>query len=188
MRSAEDVGRDDEVRGGEQSQRVRSGVRIAVDLGRVRVGIAKSDSQGIMATPVATAQRWKNDLSIVMRLVRTEHPLEIYVGYPLNMDGSAGQAARAASTWALRLAKKVAPIPVRMIDERLTSVIAHRQLHEAGRKEINHRAVVDQVAAVNILESALEQERATGGEPGIAVTALVQQSCEAQQRAESERD
>ncbi|MCI6573596.1 MAG: Holliday junction resolvase RuvX [Actinomycetaceae bacterium] len=185
LHTAEDE-MDEEARA-DSVRRVRAGVRIAVDLGRVRVGIAKSDAHGIMAVPVMTAQRGKNDMSALMRLVRTESPLEIYVGYPLNMDGSAGPAARAARAWALRLAKRVAPLPVRMIDERLTSVIAHRQLHEAGRKEINHRAVVDQVAAINILESALEQERVSGGEPGIAVTAL-SASCEADQRAESEHD
>ncbi|MCI5825303.1 MAG: Holliday junction resolvase RuvX [Arcanobacterium sp.] len=144
---------------------------MAIDLGRARVGIAKSDSLGMLATPVATAHRGKNDIAIIMRLVREYHPLEIYVGYPLNMDGSMGAAAVAATRWAGRLARKVAPVPVRMIDERLTSVIAHRQLHEAGRREIHHRAVVDQVAAVNILESALETERTSGAQPGITVSA-----------------
>ena len=150
--------------GGERQ--VRPGVRLAVDLGKVRVGIAKSDSEGIMANPVTTAARGKNDLGVLFRLIRELNPIEIYVGYPLNMDGSAGTMARSISKWAAKLANKVAPIPVRLIDERLSSVTAHRQLYEAGRKEIAHRAVVDQVAAVNILESALATERTSGKVPG----------------------
>lgn len=151
--------------------KVRPGVRLAIDLGRVRVGIAKTDSEGILATPVTTAQRGKNDHRIIRQLIKELKPLEIYVGYPLNMDGSAGAFAEHVTKWATKLAAKIAPLPVRLIDERLTSVMAHRQLHAAGRKEITHRAVVDQVAAVNILESALAMERATGQVPGLAVAA-----------------
>lgn len=152
---------------------LRSGVRIAIDVGKVRVGIAASDSEGILATPVATASRGKNDLAIVLRLAREKQILEIYVGYPLNMDGTVGSSAKAALAWARRIQRKLPDISVRMIDERLTSVLAHRQLHEAGRAEITHRAVVDQVAAVNILESALETERTSGRVPGISLTELL---------------
>lgn len=152
---------------------MRMGVRIAVDVGKVRVGIAASDSEGILATPVATATRGKNDIAIVLRLAREKHILEIYIGYPLNMDGSVGSSAKAALSWARKIQRRLPDISVRMIDERLTSVLAHRQLHEAGRAEITHRAVVDQVAAVNILESALETERTSGRVPGISLAELL---------------
>ncbi|USR80183.1 Holliday junction resolvase RuvX [Arcanobacterium pinnipediorum] len=145
---------------------MRQGVRIAVDVGQVRVGIARSDSDGILAMPVGTYQRGKNDFSAVRELIDTHQVLEIIVGLPRNMDGSEGKSASEARRWARRIARKVAPIPVRMVDERLSTVSAHQLLHEAGRKEITHRSVIDQVAAGIILESALAQERTTGSPPG----------------------
>ncbi len=152
-----------------RSDKVRAGVRIAVDVGQVRVGIAKSDSAGILASPVGTYIREKNDFSGVFSLLKNQEVLEIYVGLPLNMDGTQGKSVQMAQRWARRIARKVAPIPVRMIDERLSSASAHRILQDAGRATITHRAVVDQVAAVIILEQALEYERLTGKIPGILV-------------------
>ncbi len=141
---------------------MRAGVRIAVDVGKARVGVAKTDSQGILATPVGTFQREKNDFSTVVELVNSLPILEIYVGLPLNMDGSVGQSAKDALRWAKRLAKRLPEVPIKMIDERLTTVTAHNQLHEVGRAEITHRSVVDQLSAVIILENALDLERNTG--------------------------
>lgn len=145
---------------------MRPGVRIGVDVGKVRVGVARSDAAGILATPYATLKAGRGDLDSVAKLVRETEALEVIVGLPLNMDGTEGPSAKAARKWARRLFRRIEPVTVRMLDERLSSVQAHRQLHEAGRKEIAHRAVVDQVAAVVILENALEYERTSGQAPG----------------------
>lgn len=152
---------------------VRSGVRVAVDVGLARVGVARSDSEGIMALPVATFTREKDDFTGVLGLLENYQVLEIYVGLPLNMDGSEGKNAKDARRWAGRLQRMIAKSffgfgpEIRLVDERLSTVTAHQQLSAAGRREIEHRAVVDQQAAVIILESALLRERQSGAIPGI---------------------
>lgn len=151
---------------GGPSHAVRKGHRLAVDVGGVRVGVARCDSNGILATPVATFRREKDDFAGVIRLVAELDALEVIVGLPLNMDGSSGKSAKEARRWARRLARRIAPVPVRLFDERLTTVSAHQTLREAGRKEITHRAVIDQASAVIILETALNYERNTGNSPG----------------------
>lgn len=149
---------------------MRKGVRFGVDVGAARIGVARSDSSGILATPVATLRAGKGDIDAVAKMVREAAALEVIVGLPLNMDGTQGKSAFIAKKWARRLSRRIYPVPVRMLDERLTTVQAHRQLHDAGRKEISHRAVVDQAAAVIILESALEQERVSGRLPALVET------------------
>lgn len=141
---------------------MRVGVRFGVDVGAARIGVARSDSAGILATPVTTLRSGKGDVDAVAKMVREADALEVIVGLPLNMDGTEGASAKKARSWARRLSRRIAPVAVRMLDERLSTVQAHRQLHEAGRKEITHRRVVDQAAAVIILENALEQERMSG--------------------------
>ncbi|MGV9185723.1 Holliday junction resolvase RuvX [Arcanobacterium canis] len=143
----------------------RRGVRISVDVGMARVGVAKCDSAGILATPLATLARGKNDFGQVARWIDEFDAIEVVVGLPLNMDGTEGKSAKECRRWARRLSKRV-NVPIRLVDERMSTVTAHRQLHEAGRAEISHRAVIDQVAAVVILESALQFEKNTGREPG----------------------
>ncbi|WP_297565955.1 Holliday junction resolvase RuvX [uncultured Arcanobacterium sp.] len=155
--------------GGSGEKSLKPGVRIAVDVGKVRVGIAKTDHEAILALPVGTFRRGQDDITGVLDIISQEDVCAVYVGLPLNMDGSIGSTARNAQKWAQRLAKMIAPIPVRMIDERLSSVSAHRQLQEAGLREIKHKPLVDQAAAVIILESALDFARRTGRQPGLSV-------------------
>lgn len=145
---------------------MRDGVRIGVDVGGVRVGVARCDRAGILATPVATLRRGKDDLTGVVKLARAEEALEVIVGLPLNMDGSEGGNAQDARRWAGKIARRLKSVPVRLVDERLTTVSAHSLLHEAGMRESAHRSVVDQQAAVIILENALDIERRTGRPPG----------------------
>ena len=160
---------------------LRHGVRLAVDLGQVRVGVARCDREGILASPVATLRRdtsGDTDLAEIARLALEDEALEVVVGLPVSMNGRSQTTAKAVKRWAGRLATRLAegvepgePYPaVRMVDERLSSVSAHRLLHEAGRAEIGHRQVIDQVAAVVILESALDAERTSGTAPGILLT------------------
>jgi putative Holliday junction resolvase len=147
----------------------RAGVRLGVDVGSVRVGLAACDPAGVLASPVETVARdprRDTDLARIAQLARDLDAVEIVVGLPLSLSGKAGPAAAAASDYAVGLAAAVTPIPVRLVDERLTTVSAHGKLASAGLGSRARRAVVDQAAAVIILQSALDTERATGRPPG----------------------
>lgn len=151
---------------------MRRGKRFAVDVGEVRVGVATCDPDGILATPVATLRRRQRDITDVAQMVSDAEAIEVIVGLPFNMDGSEGASARHARKWARQLARRIAPVPVRMVDERLSTVTAHSQLHAAGRDMRSHRSVVDQAAAIVILETALETERRTGKPCGELVSVV----------------
>ena len=131
------------------------GVRIGVDVGSVRVGVAVSDPGGILATPVATLDR-AGSLDALAALVREREAVEVVVGHPRHLSGASGASARDAETFADSLRALVDPVPVRLVDERLTTVSATRTLSERGVRGKAQRAVVDQAAAVAILQSALD--------------------------------
>jgi putative Holliday junction resolvase len=140
----------------------RKGVRIGVDVGSVRVGVAVSDADGILATPVETLARdvaRGTDLDALAALVRERGAVEVVVGHPRHLSGAAGAAAREAESYAAALRPRVEPVPVRLVDERLTTVTATRTLAERGVRGKAQRAVVDQAAAVAILQSALDALR-----------------------------
>ncbi|MGO1591409.1 MAG: Holliday junction resolvase RuvX [Ancrocorticia sp.] len=145
---------------------MRPGKRLSIDVGQARVGVATCDPDAILATPVTTLARNGSDIRLAAKMVKEQGIIEVIVGLPFNMDGTEGASARHARSWAGKLAKKVTPVPVRLVDERLSTVTAHAQLSESGRGSRTHRSVVDQAAAIVILESALEFERRTGNEPG----------------------
>jgi putative Holliday junction resolvase len=145
---------------------MRHGVRLGVDPGDTRVGVARSDPSGFLATPVATLRRGQGDLRRLAQLVREEAVVEVIVGLPRSLSGQEGPAAAKAREYAGRLAERVAPVPVRLVDERLTTVSAEAMLRDRGRKGQQRRGVVDQAAAVMILQHALDTERATGAPPG----------------------
>jgi putative Holliday junction resolvase len=147
-------------------------VRIGVDVGTVRVGIARSDPSGFLATPVETLQRDTargSDLVRIAEMVAEWDAVEVLVGLPRGLSGAEGAAALAARKYAVAIARRVRPVPVRVVDERLSTVTAQRSLRDAGVKGRRHRPVVDQAAAVVILQSALDAERASGREPGSTV-------------------
>ena len=153
---------------------MRSGARLGVDVGDVRVGVAASDPSGVIATPVETVARdldHGSDLDRVVELAAELSVIEIVVGLPRSLDGSEGPAAGRVREWAgaLRAALRAGSndnMSVRLVDERLSTVDAHRGLRDSGVAGRNHRQVVDQAAAVLILQTALDTERATGGPPG----------------------
>ena len=91
------------------------------------------------------------------------------VGLPRTLRGDEGSAAGAARRYATAIARRIAPVGVRLVDERLSTVSAHRSLRDAGVRGRRHRPVVDQMAAVVILQSALDAERASGRAPGALV-------------------
>ncbi|KAE8763730.1 Holliday junction resolvase RuvX [Georgenia thermotolerans] len=156
------------VAGGAAETRPRHGVRLGIDVGTVRIGVARSDPSGILATPVRTVARAKDgsDLAEIVALVREHEAMEVVVGLPRSLSGKEGRSADAARGYAVRVAEALAPLPVRLVDERLTTVSAHQALRASGRPGRRHREVVDQVAAVMIVEQALEVERRTGAPAG----------------------
>lgn len=148
---------------------MRPGVRIGVDVGSVRIGVARTDPSGLLAVPVETVPRGEGDLERIAELVVEHGALEVVVGLPLSMSGRAGPAAVVAREFATALVPVVAPVPVRLVDERLSTVSATRDLRAAGRTSRTSRSVVDQAAAVVIVQYAVDSERATGVAPGTLV-------------------
>ncbi len=145
---------------------VRRGVRLGVDVGDVRIGVARSDPSGLIATPVETVARGEGDLVRLSRIAEEESAVEVVVGLPRSLSGGEGPAAVKVRAFAASIATALAPIPVRLCDERLSTVSAEAVLRERGKKGKKRRAVVDQAAAVVILQNALETERSTGTAPG----------------------
>ncbi|PVG82880.1 Holliday junction resolvase RuvX [Nocardioides gansuensis] len=145
---------------------MRWGVRLGIDPGDARIGVARSDPSGFLATPVETLRRGKGDVRRLCQLVAELEAVEVVVGLPRSLSGGEGPAAVKVREFAARLARLVEPVPVRLCDERLTTVSAESMLRDRGRKGASRRAVVDQAAAVLILQHALDTERATGVAPG----------------------
>ena len=155
------------------SMPTRPGRRVGIDVGSVRVGVAASDPSALLATPVRTVARdpddaaaHPTDLEEVAALVAELAAVEVVVGLPRTLAGDEGAAAEAARTYAGRLSERIAPVPVRLVDERLTTVDAHRNLRASGVDGRRQRSVVDQAAAVLILQTALDSERSSGQPPG----------------------
>ena len=152
---------------------MREGIRLGIDVGSVRVGLAASDPSGLLATPERTLERdveGGRDREEVAAEVTARAALEVVVGLPRSLSGQEGPAAETARAWARELAALVRPVPVRLVDERLTTVDAHRRLRDSGVAGRQQRAVVDQAAAVLILQAALDAERSSGRPPGELVT------------------
>lgn len=148
---------------------MRRGIRLGVDVGAARVGLASSDPDGILATPVETLARDRDGRADVRRVAQEAEEraaIEVVVGLPVGLSGQEGQAAESARAWAVALRKELPATDVRMVDERLTTVDAHRSLHESGLAMRKHRSRVDQQAAVLILQVALDSERRTGQPAG----------------------
>jgi putative Holliday junction resolvase len=141
-------------------------VRLGVDVGDVRIGVARSDPAAALAVPVETVRRGDGDLDRLRQLVVATESIEVVVGLPRSLSGREGPAAGKVREFAGQLAAAVAPVPVRLVDERLTTVTAHQQLRAGGRDGRRRRAVVDQAAAVVILQNALDTERSSGTAPG----------------------
>ena len=148
---------------------MRTGIRFGVDVGTVRVGLAASDPDGILATPVETIKRdvdSGSDMGVIADVVRERRVLEVIVGLPRSLSGEEGPAAHSARRYATALAARISPTPVRLVDERLTTIDAHRALRDSGVPGRAQRAVVDQAAAVLILQAALDAEKCSGLPPG----------------------
>lgn len=147
---------------------MRPGSRIGVDVGKARIGVARSDPHGLLATPVSTVARVDGDLAEILAICAEIDAVEIVVGLPLALSGNHTASTDDASGFASRLAA-LASAPVRLVDERLSTVSAQQALRLSGRNTRNSRTVIDQVAAVIILQHALDFERSAGTPPGTLV-------------------
>ncbi|MCF0095804.1 Holliday junction resolvase RuvX [Micromonospora sp. NPDC049114] len=143
------------------------GVRIGVDVGQVRVGVSRSDPDGVLATPLVTLARdltaapdaVPSDIAQLAALVAEHEAVGVVVGLPVNLAGRHGPAAVGVKAYADRLVDVIAPVPVTLTDERMSTVVASRRLAERGVRGKRQRAVVDQAAAVEILQSWLDAQR-----------------------------
>jgi putative Holliday junction resolvase len=137
------------------------GRRLGVDVGTVRIGVAVSDPDGILATPVETVRRERGGrhLRRLAALVGELGIVEVVVGLPRTLADRAGASAQDATQVAEALADRISPVPVRLADERLTTVSAARSLREAGVRAKEQRGMIDQAAAVAILQSWLDSRR-----------------------------
>ena len=140
------------------------GVRIALDVGSVRIGVAKCDRHGMLATPLVTIAAGPNALQEVVSLINEHEAMCVYVGKPISLAGETTASTVSALNFAkeLSLLVKGSAVTVRLIDERLSTVSAQRGMHEAGRSVKQSRDAIDQATAVVILEHALATERNAG--------------------------
>lgn len=145
------------------------GVRLGVDVGKVRIGVARSDPDGILATPLATISRDLReqedvpaDMAELARLVVEHGSVEVVLGLPVNLAGQEGPAAAHIRAYAGRLSEVIAPVPVVLADERMSTVVASRRLSDRGVRGRRQRAVIDQAAAVEILQGWLDARRERG--------------------------
>ena len=146
---------------------MRVGVRLGVDVGTVRIGVARSDPHGMLATPLETVARGAGDIERVIELARDLEAIEIVAGLPLALSGGQTASTDDARSFAARLA--AFGTPVRLVDERLSTVSANAAMRTAGRSQKQSRPLIDQVAAVIILQHALDHERAGTTVPGVLV-------------------
>ncbi|QDW63460.1 Holliday junction resolvase RuvX [Oerskovia sp. KBS0722] len=157
------------------------GARLGVDVGSVRVGLAASDPDGLIATPVETLPRdtkttpsapddavatFPSDVARIATEVEERGARVVYIGLPRHLSGAEGAATASARAYAGLVARAVAPVPVHLVDERMTTVSAHQALRASGRAGRKQRSVVDQAAAVIILQTALDRERSAGARAG----------------------
>lgn len=143
----------------------RRGVRLGIDVGRARIGVARCDPDGMLAVPVETVPRDDDALARLGALVIEYEPLEILVGLPVNLRGEDTPSTVDAREFAAAL-HTASGIPVRLVDERLSTVSAHAALRSSGRSQRNSRSIVDQVAAVVLLQQAIDTEKSTGSPAG----------------------
>ena len=137
-------------------RRVRPGVVVGVDVGTVRVGVAASDPDRLLASPVETVPAPGH--ARVAAIVAERDAVLLVVGLPTSLSGKAESAsAQMARDWAAKIIPLVAPVPVEFIDERLTTVVATAALRASGRSAKKSRAVIDQVAAVALLQARLDR-------------------------------
>lgn len=147
---------------------MRLGRRLGIDVGSVRIGVAQCDPEGLIATPVATLQADQDSIRELRRLAEEIEAVEIVVGLPTSLSGHEGDAAEKAREFVSRMRLEITT-PIRLVDERLSTVVATHAMRQSGVNAKKGRVSIDQAAAVVILQSALDAERVSGRPPGEAV-------------------
>ena len=148
---------------------MRRGRRLGVDVGDARIGVAVSDPDGILATPVETVAAGPRAIPRLAEIVLEHDVLECVVGLPMGLSGREGPAATKVRAFCAELATAIAPVPIRLFDERMTTVSADAMLRHSGRSARGKRSIIDQAAATVILQTALDAERTRGSAPGESV-------------------
>ena len=143
----------------------RRGVRLGIDVGKARVVVARCDPDGMLAVPVETVRRADDSVARIVALADEHSAFEILVGLPLNMRGEDTASTADAREFAAALGA-ASDLPVRLVDERLSTVSAQAALRDAGRSQRSSRSIVDQVAAVVLLQQALDVEKSIGRPAG----------------------
>jgi len=149
----------------------RSGVRLGIDVGKARVGVARCDRDGLLAVPVETVARTDAAVARIVELAEEYSAMELLVGLPISLAGGDTASTADAREFAAAL-RAASGIDVRLVDERLSTVTAHAALRSAGRSQRSSRRIVDQVAAVVLLQQAIDVEKSTGAPAGAAVPDL----------------
>jgi putative holliday junction resolvase len=148
---------------------MRQGVRLALDWGDARIGVAACDRDGLLAYPLETIQAGVDEVAELLAIVAEYEPIEVLIGLPRSLGGGEGPAAAKARERALRLVEATST-PVRLIDERLTTVTASQRLSASGKRAKQQRELIDAAAAAAILEHALAYEHSLGVPPGELVS------------------
>ncbi|MBX3312015.1 MAG: Holliday junction resolvase RuvX [Microbacteriaceae bacterium] len=149
------------------------GRKLGIDFGKARIGVALCDYEGLLATPLETIQNtgdleYATEFSQLQEIIRENDIVLVYSGYPLSLSGGKTPSTEAALDFAKRLQTAVS-IPVRLVDERLTTVSATARMHSAGKNTRRQRSVIDQAAAVILLQDALDYEKRFGVSAGRSV-------------------
>ncbi len=143
----------------------RRGVRLGIDVGRARVGVARSDPDGLLAVPVETVPRGDASVTRIVAIAAEYEAMEVLVGLPVSLSGGETASTADARVFAAELGAAL-DAPIRLVDERLSTVSAHAVLRDNGRSQKSSRRIVDQVAAVVLLQQAIDVEKSTGNPAG----------------------
>jgi putative Holliday junction resolvase len=152
---------------------VERGIRLGIDPGRARIGLAMSDRDGLLAMPLETVAVDSNEIDRVLTVIAEHDVSTVIVGLPLSLSGRWTASTRDAYELAQAIDERV-DIAVRMIDERLTTTTAQSALRSSGRSQRAGRSVIDQIAAVTLLQQALDTERQSGRPAGWAFMEIVE--------------
>ena len=147
----------------------RRGVRLGIDVGRARIGVARCDPDGMLAVPVETVPRSESSVDRLAALATEYEPLEFVVGLPVNLRGDDTASTVDAREFAASIQARTG-VAVRLVDERLSTVTANAALRSSGRTQKNSRSIVDQIAAVVLLQQAIDMEKSTGNPAGAAIS------------------
>ena len=151
------------------------GRKLAIDIGRARLGIAISDLSGILSSPLDSVRRIADDSETVkeiLKMVADNEVQEIYVGDPVSLSGEITPSTDDARNFA-SLLQSTTVLPVRLIDERLTTVTAARNLRDSGKNAKTSKSLIDSASAVVILEAVFQVERVSGEAAGRSVGDLL---------------